>query len=75
MTSATLELSENIAKYAEIGNSNKADVNGALTVKLKAGTVSIANSITGFAVLKITDTWGAVTEVKCPITLKADNAK
>ena len=75
VTSATLELSENIAKYAEIGNSNKADVNGALTVKLKAGTVSIANSITGFAVLKITDTWGAVTEVKCPITLKADNAK
>ena len=69
LTNVTIELSSEIAKYAEIEQSA---FSKELTVQLKAGTVSIAREITGYALVKITDTWGAVTEVKCPITMKAD---
>ena len=47
---------------------------GELTVQLKATTLSIASKVEGYALVKITDTWGAVTEVKCPIVMKADGA-
>ncbi|MDD3036834.1 hypothetical protein [Bacteroides sp.] len=76
VTNVTIELSSEIAKYAEVAGQTSSPVafGNELTVQLKANTVSIAREITGYALVKITDTWGAVTEVKCPITMKADGA-
>lgn len=74
VTNVTIELSSEIAKYAEVKDQAGSPVafGSELTVQLKATTVSIAREITGYALVKITDTWGAVTEVKCPITMKKD---
>lgn len=76
VTDVTIELSSEIAKYAEIAGATSTPVafEGELTVQLKATTLSIASKVEGYALVKITDTWGAVTEVKCPIVMKADGA-
>ena len=77
VTNVTIELSTEIAKYAEIASKTDSPVafGDELTVQLKATTVSIVSEVKGYALVKITDTWGAVTEVKCPIVMKADGAK
>lgn len=77
VTNVTIELSTEIAKYAEIKDNTESPVafGEELTVQLKATTVSIVSEVKGYALVKITDTWGAVTEVKCPIVMKADGAK
>ena len=77
VTDVTIELSTEIAKYAEIAGKTDSPVafGDELTVQLKATTVSIVSEVKGYALVKITDTWGAVTEVKCPIVMKADGAK
>ena len=77
VTNVTIELSTEIAKYAEIASKTDSSVafGDELTVQLKATTVSIVSEVKGYALVKITDTWGAVTEVKCPIVMKADGAK
>ena len=77
VTNVTIELSTEIAKYAEIADKTDSPVSfeDELTVQLKATTVSIVSEVKGYALVKITDTWGAVTEVKCPIVMKADGAK
>ncbi len=77
VTDVTIELSSEIAQYAEIKDQTASPVafGDELTVQLKANTVSIASEVKGYALVKITDTWGAVTEVKCPIVMKADGAK
>lgn len=77
VSKVTIELSSDIAKYAEIkdATTSPTDFDSQLTVQLKATTVSIVSEVTGYALVKITDTWGAVTEVKCPIVMKADGSK
>ena len=77
VTNVTIELSTEIAKYAEIASKTDSPVafGDELTVQLKATTVSIVSEVKGYALVKITDAWGAVTEVKCPIVMKADGAK
>ncbi len=77
VTDVIIELSSEIAQYAEIKDQTASPVafGDELTVQLKANTVSIASEVKGYALVKITDTWGAVTEVKCPIVMKADGAK